>query len=105
MIITDALKQLIETLLTENEKDAVNISLITHSCGGKGLDIKLIKLEENKFIDYNGVKVVINDEDDEFLRHYILSADENGVVTISLEEGYEPPYTCNCGDDCSCGSK
>jgi len=115
MIITDELNQYLKMTLKTNDKDAINISLVTHSCGGKGLDIKCIKLENEDYQDYNGLKVVISPEDDEFLKHFILSCDDNGMVSVALEEGYDFPSSCggssnaggcNCGGQdggCNCG--
>lgn len=110
MIITNELKQILDVIFEANSKNGVHISLTTHSCGGKGLDVECIKLEDDNYKEYNGVKVVISPEDDTFLEHYILSADANGGVSVALEEGYEPQHTCNCGengehncgDECSC---
>ncbi|MCR5309292.1 MAG: hypothetical protein K6E21_04195 [Bacilli bacterium] len=117
MKITRELNEFLKMFLKMEGKDAVEISLIPHECGGKGLDLHCVKLENRDYVDYDGLKVIISKEDDEVLTHYILDADDKGGVAISMDTNYahqcgcghhgdcscgEENHTCSCGGDCSC---
>ena len=104
MKITRELNEFLKMFLKMEGKDAVNISLVPHKCGGKGLDIKCVKLENEEYKDIDGLKIIISNDDEELLEHYILDADDNGGVRVMLDNNSAHQCNCGCGGDCSCNN-
>ena len=99
MIIKDNLKKTIQDTLLEEKKDAFHINLITHSCGGKGLNISFVTKDEIKrLITVNDVPVDIEEEDEKFLEFVAFDCDDNGNITLEFLEGFKSP--CHGCSDC-----
>ena len=107
MKITDTSKLIFLQVMEENQSDAVKISLTNHESGGKVLDMQCVKLSENdRVIDINGIKVIMDEETEIMLEHYIFDKDEESG---GLKLIYNGPHSCDCncgcddcGDDCDC---
>lgn len=104
MRITDECKPIFLQVMKENESDAIKITLTDHE-SGKALDMQCVKVSEgDKTKDINGIKVIMDEETDKMLEHYIFDADEE---TKGIKLVYDGPHACNCNHDsdcdCDCG--
>lgn len=103
MKITDKCKPIFLEVMKENDSDAIKFSLIDHESGKKALDMQCVKLSEGEQAkEINGIKIIMDEETDKMLEHYIFDMDEEskGIKLV-----YDGPHACNCGhdSDCDCG--
>lgn len=98
--ITNAAKDMIAQALNRMGKDVIHVGLVTHRCGGKGLDIALVKESEAKrIIDINGLSVDISEEDESFLNGFLFDAEGNNLK-VTPPEDFQPSSCSSCNEDC-----
>lgn len=105
MQITDGAKEVFQKVLEEKKCDALKIALSDHD-GGKALNMECVTLsKDDHAININGLKIIMDEDTEEMLEHYVFDKDETGGLKLV----YKGPHSChcNCGcdgcdDDCDC---
>lgn len=105
MHITEKAKEIFLEAMKRTGKDICHIGLVTHRCGGKGLDLRLINKEEaNRVIDIDGLPVDIAEEDEAFLSEITFDGEGKGIKVIAPSSPKIEGESCGSCDDCDgCG--
>ncbi|MCH5180761.1 MAG: hypothetical protein J1F32_06080 [Erysipelotrichales bacterium] len=100
MKITDECKPIFLQVMEENKSNAIKISLTDHESGGKALDMQCVTLgESDHAVDINGIKVIMDEDTEKMLEHYVFDKDEE---SSGLKLIYNGPHACNCNHDSGC---
>ena len=95
MQITEKAKNIFLAAMEKTGKEVAHIGLVTHSCGGKGLDLRLIVKEEaTRLMEIDGVLCDIPEDAEAFLEGFVFDAEGQNLRLIAPERSH-----CGC-DDC-----
>ena len=98
--ITDAAKDMITEALTRSGKEVLHVGLLTHHCGGKGLELALIMAEEaQRLLTINDIRIDINEEDEAYLNGFTFDSDGKNLKVLPPED-FAPSSCGNCHEDC-----
>ena len=85
MQISDEAKEIIEKILTENNCDCLQVSVVK-SCGGTSLHFSLANMgDQDKPISANGISMVMDEQIRARVEKLVISA-EGGQLTIQDDE-------------------
>lgn len=102
MQITESAKEIFLNAMQRLKMDAIHIELVTHHCGGKGLNLQLIKKEDaSRLIEVNGLFVDISEEDEPYMDTIVFDGEGNSIKLLSTAPRKEG---CGCGGDGDCSS-
>ena len=106
MIVTDAAKEILLASMERAGKEVCHIGLVVHSCGGKGLDPRLIKKEEaTRLVEINGVLFDLTEDAEAFLDGFTFDGDGNRLCLIPpehLDSGCGDCHEEECDEHCGC---